>query len=678
MSAITIFYIALAAIFALGFSFFQYLFRSSRRGREAVVLFLLRFLSVFILLLLLINPKITSSSYELEKSNLVLAIDNSASISNMGLDDSLRDQLRQITEDEELKKKFDISSFTFGEALNSGKQSDFNETQTDIYEALDGIKNLFKNRNTAIILFTDGNQTLGRDYRYFKTQDNQEILPVVLGDTASYADLQISQLNVNRYAFLKNKFPVEAILNYTGNLPVKTSFVIKQGGRVVYSKGIEFNAERASEVVQVNLQAEQLGVRSYEAELVPVENEKNKLNNSSKFAVEVIDERSSVLILTSLVHPDLGAMKEAIESNSQRKATIKNIDSKNLQISDYQLVIFYQPNNKFRPILNKLKEQGSSYFIITGTKTDWAFVNNSQELFKKDYASQPQEIFPVINPNFGAFQFEDIGFEDFPPLEDKFGNITESSNSLKPLLFQKIERVDTQQPLLAIYEGQGFKTGYLFGENIWRWRAESYLKEKSFQAFDDFFGKIVQNLSAQKKRERLSLDYDSFYYGNQKVEVNAQYFDENYQFDPSGSLSIQFKNANKENTTQAPLLLANNNYHVDLGELSPGDYSFTITEEKSGVRKTGSFSVIDYNVEQQFSTANLDKLQSLAKNNGQQVYYQDNLKKLTDHLKNDNRFRPLQKSREKTVPLIGWYYLLFLLAGLLAGEWFFRKYKGLI
>lgn len=678
MSAITILYIALAAIFALGFSFFQYLFRSRRKGGGRLVLFFLRFFSVFVLLLLLINPKITSTTYEVEKPNLILAIDNSGSISNMGLDGDLKDELQKIRTDKGLEQKFNISSFTFGEELNSNKQADFSETQTNIYKALNGIKGLFKNGNTAVILFTDGNQTLGRDYRYFKAQDNQEILPVVLGDTTTYDDLQISQLNVNRYAFLNNKFPVETILNYSGNLPVKTRFLIKKEGRVVYSQELEFDNKKNSTVLQLNLPAERLGVQTYEAELVPVENENNKLNNTSKFAIEVIDERSSVLILSSIIHPDLGAIKEAVESNSQRKATIKRIEDKNFQISDYQLIILYQPNNKFKNILENLKANKFNYLVVTGTSTDWSFVNASQDLFKKNYTSQPQEIFPVINPNFGAYQFEDIGFEDFPPLEDKFGQISLSSNSLKSLLFQKIERVETQQPLLAIYEGQGFKAGYLFGENIWRWRAESYLKEKSFQAFDDFFGKIVQNLSAQRKRERLSLDYDSFYYGNQKVEINAQYFDENYQFDPSGNLSIQFKEKDAKETTGASLLVGNNNYDVDLGELPSGDYNFTVTEASSGIRKSGSFRVIDYNVEQQFSTADLEKLKTLAQNNGQQVYYQGNLKQLTDHLKNDRHFLPLQKSREKTVPLISWYYLLFLLAGLLAGEWFFRKYKGLI
>ena len=44
------------------------------------------------------------------------------------------------------------------------------------------------------------------------------------------------------------------------------------------------------------------------------------------FSVEVIDEQIKVLILTSILHPDLGVLKKAIESNKQRSATISLIN----------------------------------------------------------------------------------------------------------------------------------------------------------------------------------------------------------------------------------------------------------------------------------------------------------------------------------------------------------------
>ena len=57
-----------------------------------------------------------------------------------------------------------------------------------------------------MIIMTDGNQTLGVDYRNLKSQ--QPIFPIVFGDTTNYKDISISQLNVNKYTYVGNQFPV--------------------------------------------------------------------------------------------------------------------------------------------------------------------------------------------------------------------------------------------------------------------------------------------------------------------------------------------------------------------------------------------------------------------------------------------------------------------------------------
>ncbi len=678
MSLLTITYIALAAILALGLAFFQYFYKARKKGRNAYIFLFLRFAGIFIVLLLLINPKMVTRSYEVEKPNLVLAVDNSASIAQLKQQEQVERLIKKLKENKFIQQNFDLSEYSFGKGISSGDSLQFDQSQTNINAALNDLKDLYKRRNAAVILITDGNQTMGRDYSYFKTSGNTQLFPVVAGDTSNYADLQLSRLNVNRYVFLNNRFPVEAILNYYGTDPVTTQFQIKSGDAVVFTQKLSFDSEKSSAVVHAELPAKRLGVLTYEAELVPSSEEKNIRNNTEKFAVEVIDERSRILLLSAHPHPDLGVIKKSVESNRQRKLDIKYLKNHDFQLKDYQLVIAYQPNNSFSNVLNEARELGMNYMIVTGTETDWNFLNNFQENFSKDYTSQPQEIFAVMNPNFGQFQFEDIGFEDFPPLEDKFGVIKTKSQALNSLLFQKIEGVETSQPLLAIFEKNGRKAGFLFGENIWRWRAASYLRQQSFEEFDNFFGKVIQNLASKKHRERLTLDYDSFYYGNQEIGISAQYFDENYEFDPRAQLEISLKNENSEEESRAAFLLRNNNYSVELGNLEPGEYSFVVKEQNSGISKSGSFKVIDYNVEQQFVSANLDKMKQLAANNHTKVYFPSDPVKLVEALQEDKAFVPVQKSHEKTVPLIEWYYLLFLLALLFAAEWFYRKYLGLI
>jgi hypothetical protein len=107
------------------------------------------------------------------------------------------------------------------------EQFDFQGTQTN----LGGISKELgsRNRNNKFkILLTDGNQTSGNDYIYSFDETNK-VFPIVLGDTTKIVDLKISQINVNKYAFFKNKFPVEVFLNYSGDKKLSADFTIAQG-----------------------------------------------------------------------------------------------------------------------------------------------------------------------------------------------------------------------------------------------------------------------------------------------------------------------------------------------------------------------------------------------------------------------------------------------------------------
>ena len=677
MTIQTIIFITLALLIALGFSFFQYLFRRKDLSSKDYIFFGLRSLAVFLVLLLLINPKITSTEYELEKPELVILSDNSQSVSYLEQQENLSNISSMLAENEEIKENFEVSRMNFGENLNISDSLDFSATQTDIYSALSETEDIYSGRQSAIVLITDGNQSLGWDYHYYKNKENTSVFPVIIGDTTTYKDLSIERINANRYAFLNNRFPVEAFINYSGDENIQATVNIRAGETVLFTQNVEFSKEIKSQIIRTDLPANSLGVKTYSFEVEPLENEKNSINNKQNFAVEVIDERTSVLILTDISHPDLGALQKSIESNKQRSVDIKYLDDKNLQLSEYQLIIIYQLNRKFNKFISGIFENDHNYLMITGSKTDWNYLNDLGLGYTRNSVNQPQDFFPVYNNTFSSFQFEDIGFDDFPPLQDKFGTLDYDENKFNIMLFQEIEGVETTDPLMAVTQDSP-KSGFLFGENIWRWRAKSYLDNNSFQEFDDFFGKLIQNLAKNSSKQRLTIDAENFYYANQNVIISAQYFDENYQFDSSADLKITVENKENQDSFTSDLVLKNNFYQLDAGDLPPGKYSFNIFAAEKNLFKSGNFEVIAYNTEQQFVSANLSGMKSFALNNQSILTYPDQLENLINTLLSKDKFKPVQKSRQKSLPLIDWYYLLFILIIVLATEWFYRKYLGLI
>jgi hypothetical protein len=318
-----------------------------------------------------------------------------------------------------------------------------------------------------------------------------------------------------------------------------------------------------------------------------------------------------------------------------------------------------------------------NYLLVTGTKTDWNFINSVMKIVR-DYTSQSQDYIAAYNSNYSNFQFEDIGFKSLPPLQDIFGNLEFENENYNVLLYQQLEGVVTTSPLLATFEEGGSRYAALFGENIWRWRAQSFADAGSFENFDDFFGKLVQYLSSTQKRDRLTVDAGSFYAENEEVIITARYFDENYEFFGGGQLFVKLTNKSTEEELESQMLLNNNSYGFRIDDLTPGEYEYEVREISSGLSKGGSFSVIPYNVEQQFGAANISKLQNLAASAGKELAYLNNPENLVAKLLEDNRYLPVQKSREKAVPLISWKFLLILLIISLSAEWFTRKYFGLI
>ncbi|MDT0295010.1 VWA domain-containing protein [Mesonia ostreae] len=675
MTGQTLLFTILAAIVAIGLSLLFYFYNSKKkRSKHWIIFSVLRFLSLFSLFLLLINPKLETLELSTEKPNLVVAVDNSSSIAYFNEEENVRSFLQQIKDHQELQEKFKVDYYSFGSEIKKVDTLSFTENKTEITPLFDNLTEIYAEQVTPTILITDGNQTYGEDYLFTAKQYPQDLYAVAVGDTTFYSDLKIERVNVNKYAYLNNKFPVEVFLNYTGDKAITKEVKIELGNTKVFSKKLSFSKEKNSEILQLHLPANRVGLLSYTITAETIENEKNTNNNTKKFLVEVIDEKTNVLILSSFLHPDLGAFKKAIESNQQREASIKLISDFKESLLDYQLVLLYQPTSAFKSVFDQIRKEKLNSLIVTGTKTDYQFLNKSQDFFRKEIFTQLEEFQPSYHSGYSSFQQPDIQFSSFPPLKDNFGDVA-FKTAPQVLLYQNINGVKTNLPIIATTEENQQKTGFLFGANTWKWRAKSYVQQKSYETYDDFFGKIIQYLSSNQRRERLTVDAQAFYNYGDKISILAGYFDKNYTFDDRAKLQISLQEKETEKTYQYPFILQSYSYGVNLNQLQPGTYTYKVTVEEENIQKTGSFTIVDFEVEKQFLNTNLDKLQKISEEN---VSFLSQGTALLTQLVESKNYQSVQKSAVKKSSLIDWKILLAIIIVCLSAEWFLRKYKGLI
>jgi hypothetical protein len=638
----------------------------------------LRFLAIFGILLLLINPIISRKTYETVKTPLAIVVDNSKSIAELKADAMSKEVFEKLATNSDLKEKFDLQLYRFDsefEAFEEAKELDFKGKQSHVDKVAKSLKSINKNLVFPTVLVSDGNQTSGEDY-VFTFDANNKVYPMVVGDTTTYLDLKISQINVNKYAFHKNKFPVEVFLQYAGTKSINASFSIAQGNNVLTQQTVSFSPAQKAQVVTVLLPADRIGMQLFTAKISSTESEKNTYNNSKKFAVEVIDQRSEIALISSINHPDLGAIKRSIETNASRKVTI--VKPKEIsELNKFNVLILYQPTAEFKNVFDANKNLRINTWIATGNNTDYNVLNQQQNQMTFRVSTQKEDYLASFNSDFNLFATDNIGFENFPPLENAYGTIKANDN-VSVLLNSRIRTLDTNAPMLAFSDQQGARTAFLIGENIWKWRAQSYIEHKSFDKFDVFIDKIIQFLASNDSKKSLIVNHERFYNSGDALEITAQYFNKNYELDEKARLTITVTNSQTKQVKRYDLLRASNSFKVNLDGLAAGNYTFTVKELNSNSSYSAGFEILDFDIEKQFVNPDLVRLRQLASQTQGAVFVPNQVDNLIKTLLENNDYKSVQKEIVTKTPIIDWIWLLILIALALATEWFVRKYNGLL
>jgi hypothetical protein len=675
MTTNTILLLLLSIVIAGGLSYFQYFFKVKNHSKVNVFLAFLRFAAIFALLVLLINPIMTKNKLEITKTPLAIAVDNSSSIVALQSDKKVNELCQKLASNPALQEKFEIQSYQFDADLKPSNQFDFKGTQTNLDAVAKNLKSINKNLNFPTVIITDGNQTTGNDYVY-RFDPQNKVYPLVVGDTTTFFDLKINQLNVNKYAFHKNKFPVEVFLQYAGDKTTTADFTIQQGNSVMVREKVIFSPSKKTATLNVLLPADKVGLQIFKAKISSNVKEKNTYNNSKNFAVEVIDQKSTIAIVSSINHPDIAALKRSIETNAQRKVILVKPNEIS-KLDDVAILVLYQPNTAFKGIFDNAKLASTNTFIITGTATDFNFLNQQQNSLVFKMSGQKEDYLASFESQFNLFAIDDIGFENFPPVQNLFGTVT-TNGTVSVLLSSKIRNVATNAPLLAFAENQAKRMAFLLGENSWKWRMQSHIDNQSFEKYDFFVDKIIQYLASTTAKKSLVVEHENFYNSGEAIVINAQYFNKNYEFDDKARLTIKVTNTETKQTKNYDLLKGNNSFSVNLDGLVAGKYNFTVKELNTNTVYSSHFEILDFDIEKQFVNPDVQKLKQLALQTNGKAFFENQLDNLVQMLLENKEYKSIEKNISTKTPLIDWVWLLILIAALLTTEWFVRKFNGLL
>ncbi|MDR2010755.1 MAG: hypothetical protein LBQ22_09765 [Bacteroidales bacterium] len=681
------FLIILAVIVAAGLSFFLYYkdktFSELQKWKR-VLMSALRFLFIFIILVLLLKPVFKSSSTIIQKPIIVLAQDNSRSVvfnkDSSFYKNEYKTEINRLIEN--LKSDYDVHYLQFSEFTTNDSIMDFSGELTDISSVFPEVISRYSGMNLgAVVLATDGIYNRGINPVYARNI-NVPVYSIALGDTVSQKDLILKDLMHNRIAFYGNSFPLRIFIGAEKTVEKESEIIISRNGKVVYSSKFELPENSTVKTIETELPADQLGIQQYEILLKPLTDEISYDNNRATFIINVIDNRNKILLLANSPHPDIGAIQFALKDNPDFELNIQYINEFKANIKDFDLVILHQlpsVQNVASNVMIDIEKNAVPVLYILGTSSSLDVFNNLNTGFEiKSISNKTDDAVPSYNQNFSSFSLdvEPTFFNQLSPLKVFFGDYKYTGDT-KTLIFQTVNGIKTEKPLIAFNENKNVKNGFILGDGIWKWRIDDYRYNSEHKGFNSLVNRIIQYLIVKKIQDKLSIEAKQIFSENEPVIINSEFYNE--AFETVSDLNIELILKDEEGKEfKYTFGSFGSGYRLNLGRLANGKYQYTASTmfDNKEYTATGEFIVQKINIESLITTANHGILYNLAENTGGKVFYPENISGIKESLKENSNVVNVAYTKDKLYTITDLYFLFFIILLFAATEWGLRKYFG--
>jgi hypothetical protein len=637
---------------------------------------------------LLLNPLLKSNDTRVLKPILVLGIDDSKSVTQIGAN-AMADLKLKLNE---LSEGLTSSNYElvirYLDESNGNKSLDslsFNAKKTDFGSFFRKVKGEFSGQNLRkVILVSDGMGNAGLSP--LGSQFAFEIDAIGLGDSTVKKDIAIKGLTANKLAYLGNSFPVEIDILAKLYLGRSTTVLIKQDGEIIDRKIIVLNSQDDFKSISFQLNANKIGKQRYSVEVLPLEGESNLKNNKRELIIDVVDGKEKILLVGLTPHPDIKALKAIIEKNPLFELTVKNIQSEDvaeIEKTDFDILILHQlPDSKGEgnSLTSRLLAKIKPTLFILGAQTDISRFNGMQEVLGiSGESGKIDKVTARVNGNFARY-ISDKRVQDaidkLPPVIAPYGDYKIFPGS-DIILFQKVGSVLTNRPLLAANTNVARKSAVFTAEGLWQWRMEDYFMNESHDAVDDYILKTLQLISVKDDKVKLrvystqnEIDID------ESVVFKTEAYDDLYEriFKANVVLSIQGPGGYKKDFNYT---VDEQNSSFEISNLNTGVYNYQASAMVLGKKQSSSGQFVISNKDLEFlnTTADFWFLRTLAQNNGGKFYNLKDIEELTKALQAQQMPSKLINT-EDLKEIISLKWLLPLLLLLVSLEWGFRKYFG--
>jgi len=613
-----------------------------------------------------------------EKPIFIIAVDNSKSVGMLTTNaekQALKTKIDLLTS--QLKNKGNVK---FVPISNENEIYSFKGKSSNLGKLVDEIAETYENQHVAgVYLFSDGIISEGISPTY-KTYPFP-VHTVGLGNPTPQNDVSVQQLFYNKSVLKDNVFSLNAQISQHGFQNASASVQVWQGKTLLQEKTLALNQKLNP--VSFEIEAKELGFKRFTVLVKPFKNEFTEKNNARDALVEVIEAKEKILILAVAPHPDVNAIKKALEQSKNRAVEICFASYQSPKKLNYDAAVLYQIPNYQRigaELLPKIVGK-MPVFWVAGNNTDWQTLNQLNEVvsastFNRNNIDKPQG---AVNSQFLLFNSMPTlqeNVNNWPPVQVQFGE-AKLKEGAENILFQKVGNTITAKPLLSIQSQRNPQSALLLAEGIWAWRMENYSKLENTTLFDELFSKTLGLLIESGNKKRFKV-YAAEKEGNtnDRMQLNVELYNKLQEPVYDQKINLVIKNEKNEkqvfefdNAKETPWYL--------LPYLKSGTYKYTATCDLNGekLNTSGEFAIKELDLEAFNTAANHEMLQLLADNTNGKFGTLSNFDKTFENIYTQTVPEKLHnKLTSKYLIDIFWFLFLVLLP--LSAEWLLRKFWG--
>ncbi len=668
----------IAIVLSLGAGYWVYTADKKRAVPYSWLTALLRSIVIFLTLLLLLVPTFTITRNEIQKPVILLLQDNSRSISVALGNDSAKYRTDVEELANKLSDKYNVVKWGFGSTVQTDSIFKYKQQTTDIASALARAQEFFGTQNLgAVILATDGRFNQGVNPLYQQLPLHSLLYSVALGDSATQKDIRITQTYNNKVVTLNSQFEIRVDIvamlcnGYSNNVQ------LKENGEPLSSTPLSISSDRYDRSVSFTVKAEKAGLHHYVINIPDADGEKNTTNNHKDVFVEVVDEKKNILIASAAPHPDVNAIKEALEGLESYKVTIRTADNFPTSLDNYQVIILHDLPSQNSSVSRELMAVKKPIWFIIGTQTNITALSQLQKFATLNVNPMAtHDAFGDYNTAFGIFilpQNVQAVLDKMPPLSVPLGRIQVTPNT-NVLFRQKVAGNDAA-PLWVLQQGTT-PMAMLMGEGLWRWRLYEYKDFNEHNVIDECIRQTVSFLAANSNERPFQVVLPKYIWSDQEpVTLNAYLLNHNNEQinTPDAQFTITDSSERKQNFS---FERSGSAYRLNIGVWAGGTYTYTghTTFEGKTYTATGSFVVESIPLELMETGADYPLLYGLARKYNGSLVPGSKISSLYDSITRNQNIKPVIQTNTETVPLVDWKWYFFLILLFATAEWLLRKY----